>query len=202
MIIDIEELLHVAPVLGEVRQKTLLHVGCGSAPKARLPKCFRRSDWTEVRVDIDASVLPDIVADIKDLSAVASGSVDAIWSSHNLEHVDGYQVQTCLSEFRRVLTCGGFALITLPDLDAIARFVMQGKLMDVVYESPAGGIRPLDMLFGHQRSLKNGSSFMAHRTGFTAGSLTQALIDAKFDDVRTRKGRAFDIWTVAIKRQS
>lgn len=74
--------------------KSFLHVGCGPQTKHSL-KGFGSEDWTEVRYDIDPNVHPDILGSITDMSAVESESVDAIYSSHNVEHVYPHQVPRC-----------------------------------------------------------------------------------------------------------
>jgi hypothetical protein len=40
---------------------------------------------------------------------------------------------------------------------------------------------------------------MAHRTGFTARSLHQALIEAGFVEAKVRAGGSFDLWASAYK---
>lgn len=177
--------------------RKLLHVGCGTARPERMPACFTNGQWQEIRLDIDQSVAPDIIASITDLSPVEDASMDAVWSSHNLEHLNAFEVPTALTEFRRVLKEDGFALITLPDLRAIARHVLADNLTNTLYESPAGPITPLDVIFGHQASIEKGNHYMAHRTGFTASTLGQALLDAGFDEVRVHEGKRWDLWAVA-----
>ena len=154
-------------------------------------------EWNEIRLDINPSVKPDVIADISDLSSIQSCTIDAVWSSHNLEHLDDFNVPKALTEIRRVLKPGGFALITLPDLQQIAKLIVQDKCDDVAYQSPAGPITALDMLFGHQASQQRGNGYMAHRTGFTAKRLGSKLIEAGFDDVRVRPGSSYDLWAVA-----
>jgi hypothetical protein len=80
----------------------------------------------------------------------------------------------------RVMKPSGFAFIKVPDLQEVARHVADGKLDDTLYISPMGPIAPLDILFGHRSSLEAGNAFMAHRTGFTGGTLGAALINAGF----------------------
>lgn len=177
--------------------RLLLHVGCGPANKKRLPSCFQNGQWREIRLDIDPGVRPDIVGSITDLHMVAGASVDAIWSSHNLEHLDGFAVPRALAEFKRVLKPDGYALITLPDLRAIALHIATGKLDEPLYQSAAGPISALDMVFGHQAALAAGNGYMAHRCGFTAGTLGQRLIEAGFHEVRVHEGRLWDLWAIA-----
>lgn len=175
----------------------LLHVGCGLSPHERLPIVFQRPEWQEVRYDIDPGVNPHIVGSITDMSSVPDASMDAIWSSHNLEHLDSFDVPVALAEFRRVLKPTGFALVSLPDMRAIARQVANDALDDTLYQSPAGPIRPLDMIFGHQAAIKAGNHYMAHRTAFTATTLGNALAQAGFDEVRVHEGKSWDLWALA-----
>jgi ubiquinone/menaquinone biosynthesis C-methylase UbiE len=150
-----------------------------------------------VRLDIDPAVNPDIVANITDLQGVADASMDALWSSHNLEHVHSFQVPQALAAFRRVLKPNGFALVTLPDMRAVARHIADDLLEEPLYVSPAGPISALDILFGHQASIAQGNEYMAHRTGFTARTLGQALVTAGFAEVRVHEGSRLDLWAVA-----
>lgn len=46
------------------------------------------------------------------MDAVQTGSMDALFSSHNIEHLYPYEVPVALAEFRRVLNDDGFAVIT------------------------------------------------------------------------------------------
>ncbi|SFM08976.1 class I SAM-dependent methyltransferase [Rugamonas rubra] len=177
--------------------RRLLHVGCGSRNPQRLPACFRGPQWHEIRLDIDRRVAPDIVGSIVDLGMIEAASIDAIWCSHNLEHLEGFQVPLALAEFRRVLRDDGYALITLPDLRAIALQILDERLAQPLYQSAAGPIAPLDILFGHQAALAAGNGHMAHRTGFTANTLGQSLLAAGFHEVRVHEGRRWDLWAVA-----
>lgn len=167
-------------------RKVVLHVGCGRPHADSLHPRFRGDEWQELRLDIDPDVKPDIVASIVDMSNVKAASVDAIWSSHNLEHVYAHEVPVVLRGFFRVLRPGGEALIATPDLQAVGKFISSGKLEDPVFTSPAGPISALDMVFGHRDSVRAGNDFMAHRTGFSARTLAQKLRDAGFGDVDVR----------------
>lgn len=179
--------------------RTVLHVGCGVADPGKLPPAFFASgEWQEIRLDIDPGVAPDIIASITDMAAVADGSVDAVWSAHNLEHLFAHEVPLALAEFRRVLRSGGFALVTMPDLQRAAELVAQDRLDAPAYLSPAGPIAPLDMLFGHGAAIAAGNHFMAHRTGFTARTLEAALRNAGFASVRVMRDEAFALWGTAF----
>src|SRR3954451_8011278 len=96
--------------------RTVLHVGCGVKLPHKLHQAFHTPEWRELRLDIDPNVQPDIVGSITDMRMVETASVDAVWSSHNLEHLYAHEVPVALAEFYRVLRPGGFLLITMPDL--------------------------------------------------------------------------------------
>ena len=96
--------------------KKFLHVGCGQAQKKDTTKVFISDDWDEVRLDIDPSVNPDIIGDILDLNDIKDNSYDAVFSSHNIEHVFMHEVKIALNEFKRVLKDDGFLLICCPDI--------------------------------------------------------------------------------------
>lgn len=192
------DLVGFVPALQQAGPRTFLHVGCGYPNPARLPEIFQGEEWSEIRLDIDPAVQPDIVADIADMSEVATESVDAVWSCHNLEHLETHAVPAALAEMRRVLKPGGFLLLHMPDLETLAQLVVAGKLETVMYESPAGPITPLDMLFGHGRSLRDGNTYMAHRTGFTQERLGRLLVEASFGQARVMRGNSYDLWAVAV----
>lgn len=182
-----------------MRLKQVLHVGCGPVTSGPLHEAFQ-DGWREVRLDIDPGVAPDLVSSITDMRAVAEDeSFDAVFSSHNLEHLYPHEVPRALAEFRRVLNRDGFALITLPDLQEVARLVADGALTAPAYISPAGPIAPLDILYGLRAALAQGNLHMSHRTGFTGQSLANALTCAGFASVCVQRNpRAFALWAVAF----
>ena len=179
--------------------KTVLNVGCG--PWGR-PHGFAGFDqgWTELRLDIDPAVAPDVVGTMTDLAAVATGSVDAVVSSHNIEHLYPHEVPLALAEFVRVLKPDGLLLVTCPDLQSVCARVAKGELASPLYVSEAGPISALDMMYGHRGAMAAGNLFMAHRCGFTLQVLADTLQACGF--ARTAgiaRPEAFDLWTVASK---
>src|SRR5882724_3187896 len=106
---------------------TFLHVGCGHAGKAQTTKGFDTLDWREVRLDIDPAVRPDIVGSMTDMAAVPDGAMDAVFSSHNIEHLYPFETPVALAEFLRVMRPDGFAVITCPDLRSVAALVVEDK---------------------------------------------------------------------------
>ena len=176
----------------------MLNVGSGPRTIINLHACFRNESWREVRLDVDPRVKPDIVASATDMAQIPDGSIDAIWSSHQVEHLERFEVKACFGEFRRVLKPDGFVLIATPDITQIAELILKGRLEETIYTSPSGPITPLDMVFGHAASIELGNHYMAHRTAHTEESLATALLSSGFAEIRTFKGIGCDIWCLAM----
>ena len=182
--------------------KNLLHVGCGYNTKENTLKYYD-DEWKETRVDINPDVNPDILGTMKDLSNVQNNSYDSVFSAHSIEHVYIHEVNTVLKAFYRVLKQNGFLVITCPDLKSISKLIVEDKLLEVAYESPAGSINPADMLWGHSNSIKEGNEFMAHKCGFTKKTLMAALTNTGFKSVAGAEvPKYFDLWAVAQKNKS
>jgi predicted SAM-dependent methyltransferase len=180
-------------------RRTVLNVGCGHPHRRQLHRYFHGPQWREIRLDVDPAVRPDIICSITNMSGVASACVDAVWSSHNLEHIHRHEVPTALGEFFRVLKPTGLLLLTLPDLQQVAELVAADKLEEQAYLSPSGPVTPLDMIYGHTPSLARGNMHMAHKTGFTRRSLQLLLAENGFVNVSVRRGGSFDLWAAAYK---
>lgn len=181
-------------------KQTFLHVGCGPQDKHTIRKGFNTPDWREVRFDIDPAVKPDIIGTLTDLSAVATESMDALFSSHSIEHLYVHEVPVALKEFHRVLRPGGFLVITCPDLQTVCELAAQDHLLEPLYTSPAGPIAAIDVIFGHRASLAGGKIHMAHKCGFTNSILQRCVFDAGFPSIfGGRRPAHFDLWLIAFK---
>ena len=159
--------------------KTFLHVGCGPQNKSQI-KGFNNDSWKEIRFDIDKNVNPDIEGTLIDMKLVDTGSVDAVYSSHNIEHIYPHEVPIALREFYRVLKEDGIVVITCPDLQGVCEAVVKDKLLEPLYESPAGPISPIDILYGYRQAIEKGNEYMAHKGGFTYSTLNTAFFEAGF----------------------
>lgn len=82
------------------------------------------------------STLPDNIKvwDLRRGIPCADGTVDAVYHSHFLEHVDRDAVPTLLREIHRVLKPGGIHRIAVPDLEVLARSYVQH--LDVCARQP------------------------------------------------------------------
>jgi SAM-dependent methyltransferase len=180
------------------RVRLLVNLGSGPKGSARLPAMF--GAWRELRVDVDPAVAPDILADLTDLSAIESGSVDAVWSAHCLEHLHLHQVGGALGEMHRILADDGFLCVIVPDLQSIAEYIAGDRLHEVIYESPAGSVTAHDMIFGFGPHLALGRASMAHKCGFTPTLLLQKLREAPFAEIVLRRRANQELAALACKR--
>lgn len=182
--------------------KKFLHVGCGPAKKEDTTFGFSSPDWEEIRFDIDPDANPHIVGTMVDMKNVESRSMDAIFSSHNIEHVYPHEVEIVLREFLRVLNDDGFVVITCPDLQTVCEAVVADKLLDTLYESGAGPITPIDIIYGHRGFIQEGNTYMAHKCGFTYSVLSSCLMRAGFKSViGGRRRDHFDLWIMGYKNE-
>ena len=171
--------------------KTFLHVGCGEkhpidgVRTERTPggRGFNSLQWREIRFDIDPAVAPDIVGTMTDLRQIPDGSVDAVLSIHNLEHIFLHEVPRALAEFRRVLKPSGFAVICCPDLQAAASLIADDRHSEPLPIASSFPITPMDLLYGWSGPLAEGQHFAAHKSGFTLSMLMTLLQDAGFGSV-------------------
>lgn len=179
-----------------------LHVGCGPKSKGHTTRGFNQGNWVECRLDVDPSVNPDVVGSMTNMEMLKSGRFDAVFSSHNIEHLYPHEVPAALSEFYRVLNEEGFVVITCPDLKSVCERVANDQLTEPAYVSPAGPISPIDILFGLRSAMQRGNTYMAHRCGFTQKVLSATLLQNGFKTVATKaRPQYFDLWALASKSE-
>ena len=186
--------------MSEQDSPIFLHVGCGPKRQSQTP--FAGKHWRELRLDIDATVQPDVIGTMTEMAVVADSSVDAIFSSHNIEHLYPHEVPLALQEFRRVLKPDGFVLLTCPDLQSVCKLVAENKLTEPAYQSGMGPITPLDILYGHRVSMKQGNLYMAHRCGFTGKVLVATFQAEGFGAAVKARPQHFDLWALAAVNQN
>jgi SAM-dependent methyltransferase len=167
------------------RQRLLVNAGSGRLDHHKLPAFF--DSWQQLRVDSDAAVEPDLIADLTDMKSVADASADAVWASHCLEHLYIHQVRAALKEFRRVLRDDGFVCVIVPDIQTVARYVMADQLHEPLYRSAAGPVTPHDMIYGYGAAIADGRHSMAHHCGFTPGMLQHCFEQLPFGEVLLRR---------------
>lgn len=178
--------------------KKVLNVG-GNCKAIPLPPQY--AGFEHILLDIDPKGSPDIVCDARNLTSLDAGQFDAVYCSHNLEHYYRHDVQRVLAGFLHVLKEGGVAQIRVPDIHEVMRVTIQRGLDidDVLYQSPAGPIMVLDVLYGYSVEIeRSGQDFFAHKTGFTQKSLWKTLQKAGFGKIYGMMGN-FEIDALAFK---
>lgn len=177
----------------QVASKKVLHVGCGLSGRDETHHRFKGPEWFHTRLDIDPSVKPDVISDIRTLDGVSDASFDGLYSSHNLEHLHFNDVFQAIGSFYRVLKDRGLLVVVVPDFGLACEYVSKGHGLKPIYNSPAGPITPLDMIFGYRPFTVN-NPYQQHKTGFTKRWLGNLLVDMGFVGVETITTDGFDIW--------
>ena len=181
--------------------KKFLHIGPGTSYKNNTTPIFNSNEWDEIRLDIDPKAKPDIVSSMLDMHEVDDNTFDAVFSSHNIEHVFSYQVNKAFSEIFRVLNDNGFLVITCPDIQQVSIEVAKGNLTQpLYYTANKKPIAAIDIIYGYGSSLKEGNHFMAHKCGFTDKVLLNELKLVGFKSLSViRATTAFALWAIAYK---
>ena len=94
------------------------------------------------------------------MSLVKTASVDAIYSAYNIDHIYPHEIPIALNELYRVLNEDGIVIIRCPDIQTVCELVAQDKLLETFYESAAGPISPIDILFGNRRAVAKGNIYI------------------------------------------
>jgi predicted O-linked N-acetylglucosamine transferase (SPINDLY family)/predicted SAM-dependent methyltransferase len=124
----------------------------------------------------------DHVGNANDLSRFADNSLDVIYSSHVLEHLD-YQdeIARTLKDWLRALKPGGLVQISVPDLAVLARLLGDNRL------DKAQRFHVMRMIFGGHTH-----SYDYHQTGLTEEFLSDFLQQAGF--VQIERVRPFGLF--------
>lgn len=122
----------------------------------------------------------EFVGNCTDLSQFASGTVEAIYASHVLEHL-GYldELPQAVKEFRRVLRNGGRLLVSVPDLEALCRLFLDPRL------DSSMRFHVMRIIFGGQSDPHD-----FHKAGLTEEFLTDYLTVASFRNIERVAGFA------------
>ncbi len=180
--------------------RTVLNVG-GNSKAIAIPPQY--DGWQHLLLDIDPRGDPDILCDARALTSLPPRQFDAIYCSHNLEHYFRHDVGKVLAGFHHVLKDDGFAHILVPDMGQLMKAVVQDGLdiEDFLYESPAGPIHVIDVIYGLGVEIEqSGNDYFAHKTGFTGKSLAAHLKRAGFPSVYVEPGD-LEIVAIAFKQE-
>lgn len=135
---------------------------------------------------------PDVrYGDIRRLR-FASGSVDAVYCSHALEHLYLRDAQLVLAESKRVMRSGAVIRIALPDATELARRLLEGERRG----DPDAGMRFNESLLAHPDEAPSGVRGLVGRAGGhihrwqpTPGMVLAMLTAAGFTETERRDFR-------------
>lgn len=147
-------------------------------------------------------------ADIRKLPFPDS-SVEAVYSSHVLEHLYLSDARLVLSEAFRVLRPGGVIRTSVPDALRNARELVDG-ITDDRFQTPGQRFNHMLLAYPEQRpsrgeALRRAVSGHIHKWQPTAGQLTQILAGAGFADMTEcgfRSGKLPDVETIETRAAS
>lgn len=160
----------------------------GRAVPARLRRGDGRQVWINlgsgaspfpqfVNVDINLARRPDMWLDVRYGVPFATGTVDAIYTRHVLEHFYHDELTRVLAECHRVLRANGGVRILVPSLERACRAYLDGDdsvLMTFPRPYRSRGGRAVNLLFCDGQ----------HRMGFDFSLMQELLEDAGFHEIR------------------
>ncbi len=101
----------------------LLNVGSGQRP----------FDKPWINCDIQSKWNPDVVADCRSMPMFDDGSAEIIVLHHLYEHFGLGELDGCVRECHRILEPRGSLIVTTPDLNALTRGWLNGKINDYIF---------------------------------------------------------------------
>lgn len=114
----------------------------------------------------------DFVGDAISLNQFEDSSVDKIYASHILEHLDRQGAQEALREWFRVLRKGGVLMVAVPDLVVLSRLLLRSDL------SVTDMMKITSMIFGGQVD-----AYDYHKWGYRMETLCYLLRSAGFGTI-------------------
>ena len=141
-----------------------LHLGCGKN---------LMEGW--LNIDIDRSVHPDVLLDLKFGLPMRAASASFIYSEHVLEHLSLESGQLLLNDCRHALMSGSVIRVAMPNLRKLVEYYLgdwreQGWVQDPAFshmETPAEMLNVALREWGHQHVYDfDDLSLRLHRAGF------------------------------------
>lgn len=143
-----------------------LNIGSGQRP------FYTTGDHVWINVDRQAKWNPDVVWDCTDLSIFESDTVDVIVLHQVLEHAECSKGAAMLHECRRVLRSGGSVIVSVPNIEELAKMFLRGQITHETY---------IISVYGAYM----GDEADFHKFGYTPLTLAESLYRAGFSRVET-----------------
>lgn len=170
----------------------LINLGCG---------CVYHQDWD----NFDMTPVDEIITpwDVTQGIPFSPATVNAVYSSHLLEHLTRYQALFFLEECKRVLGSNGILRLVVPDLEMIVRLYLENlekaisgdqqarqryqwimlELFDQMVRTQSGG----EMLYFWQQDPLPEESFIRARMGEEYDRFLQAFRSMPTEDQATHR---------------
>jgi len=111
----------------------------------------------------------------------ATGSVDAVYSSHMIEHLDRREARRFLAECQRVLRSGGRLRLVAPDLRwSVLEYMEKGRADEFIAQLQFDLDKPHGLIARIRRLLSGGRG---HHWMYDGPALARLVTDAGFADV-------------------
>ena len=139
----------------------------------------KKEGWSILNIQKNDNV--DFVGDISDLSQFDDESIDEIYASHVVEHVNQKNIPKTLKGIHRVLKDDGKFYISVPDMDILCRIFLDPKA------PPKVKFHVMRMMFGGQTD-----EFDFHYFGWNMLFLKDFLTGAGFK--KMEKVKSFSLF--------
>ena len=133
-----------------------------------------KEGWSILNIQKNEGV--DFIGDISDLSQFKDNSIDEIYASHVVEHINQKNIKKTLSGIHRVLTTNGKFYISVPDMDVLCRIFISKEAPTKVK------FHVMRMMFGGQID-----EFDFHYFGWNLEFLKDYLSSAGFKKIEKVK---------------
>lgn len=139
-----------------------LNIGCGD----KILPGYVNVDVVQSR----AGKKPDVIADVRDLSAFQTGYADEVMAIHVVEHFWRWEVENVLKEWIRVLKPGGKLILECPNLLSACEALLANP--EMAARADQSGQRSMWVFYGDPQWK---DPLMVHRWGYTPQSLSDLL---------------------------
>lgn len=168
-----------------------LNLGCGD----KILPGYVNVDVVEAR----AGKQPDVICDLRELTAFESDSADEVLAVHVVEHFWRWEIEDVLREWMRVLKPGGRMVLECPNLQSACEAFLANP--DAGSRPDRAGQRTMWVFYGDPQW---NDPLMVHRWGYTPRSLAElmesvGLVGARQEPAQYKLREPRDMRVVAEK---
>ena len=131
----------------------------------------KKEGWINYNVQKKPNV--DIVGNINDLSQFKNESIEEIYASHIIEHVDQKTIKNTFKDIFRILKKEGKFYVSVPDMDVLCHFFVSPLANKKIK------FHTMRMIFGGQID-----NFDYHYFGWNYEFMNDYLLEAGFIEIR------------------